>query len=157
MAQLLEVLSGVRRSLCAGLMSPALASDLEERLHRSLRQSFAAHTSDHVGDHHAKCRADAFELALAEATTQHNNREVSISETEISRVTDDGTQPLQRHLAVGRVKLPLIPPSRPELVPDIHFTDNAMHMRMLEVCATLPTTFHLSMGAPSPDEPRAVP
>ena len=139
-AQIVQVMDGVRRSLCAGLMSPTLAADLEERMQRSLRKSFAAAGGSDRGGRAAGGADGALALALGDATVRHASRSISIREVgeEVNEAGDGAAS--ERRLAVGRVSLPIQPPLRPELVPDIYFTDNAMHLRMLEVCRAWPAT-----------------
>ena len=109
-AQLLAVQHGVRRSLCAGLMSPALIADFEARVARALQPVVAASGIEE------QCAA----VAALDAA-----REVRVCE-----LSGDGGK---RSIAIGRARLPLPDSvSQPELVPDPAFHDNPTHLRLLE-------------------------
>ena len=95
----------MRRGVCAGLMSPALSSDLEERIGRVLPQIAGGLTAE-----------------LAAAAARDASREVAVYAS-----ADE--------LVVGQVSLPVLPPARPELVPQINFIDNPTHLRLLEAMA----------------------
>ncbi|EOD41131.1 hypothetical protein EMIHUDRAFT_199335 [Emiliania huxleyi CCMP1516] len=108
--RLLAVQHGVRRSLCAGLMSPALIADFEARVARALQPVVAALGIEE------QCAA----VAALDAA-----REVRVCE-----LSGDGGK---RSIAIGRARLPLPDSvSQPELVPDPAFHDNPTHLRLLE-------------------------
>ena len=113
MAQLLAVVDGVRRSVVAGLMSPALSMELEQRINEAMPAAEGGQAADGIMTHE-----------LAKAMSRESARDVTIELDETAR-----------SLVIGRAQLPLSVPSRPELVPEITFTDNAAHLRMLESMA----------------------
>ena len=105
-AQLVAVLDGVRRSVVAELMSPALSDDLEQRIGEVLPKGIRPpHTP-----------------AGGTSASGGSKRDVCIR-------ADHGV------LTIGDASLQLGQPTRPELVPQIAFTDNVAHLHKLESMA----------------------
>ena len=91
MAQLLAVVDGVRRSVVAGLMSPALSMELEQRINEAMPAAEGGQAADGI-------MADE----LAKAMSRESARDVTIELDETAR-----------SLVIGRAQLPLSVPSRP--------------------------------------------
>ena len=127
-AQLLAVLEGVRRSVVAGLMSPALASDLEQRMAKALPALSLSGSGVSSVSGGGESSSAAVSATADEATTELTAAEEGDSSRHVEIAIDENSGTL----SIGRAVLPLGVPSQPELVPDIAFTDNAAHLRLLE-------------------------
>ena len=134
-AQRADLIEGVRRSLCAGLMSRSLEADLDDRISRVMSQQLdpglsSARGVSLSGELYSLVPADASpaKVPLVAGALKAPSVDPSAKTILSAALAEDVVR-------IGRVQLPRHAPSRPELVPQISFTDNPMHLAILEEMA----------------------